>query len=95
MEPESETKKYHQKAVVLLDSAGAVVRTYRSGRDAALDLGVPPSQVKRRRRMRRRERERKRKELSFTPLSLSLSLGILECGNAMPCVPWPPHKIIE
>lgn len=44
-EPYGERKQKKRKIVQLLDDSGAVVQSFTSGQDAAISLGIPPSQV--------------------------------------------------
>jgi len=44
-EPYGERKQKKRKIVQLLDDSGAVVQSFNSGQDAAISLGIPPSQV--------------------------------------------------
>ena len=44
-EPYGERKQKKRKIVQLLDESGAVIQSFTSGQDAAISLGIPPSQV--------------------------------------------------
>jgi len=44
-EPYGERKQKKRKIVQLLDESGAVIQSFTSGQDAAIFLGIPPSQV--------------------------------------------------